>query len=448
MSNAHQSSQSSVLLSENILRALLYTTIFLIPVHEDFWVTFGLNFPLEPAEISGFILISLTLILRWKAWTIDKFTAIASAWLLINFASAAYNGLNRPLIGELIKIIYLICLFMAMRSCLKIVKPINVLNCFVLSVAASGIIGAIGIIMLLTGHPSTLVLVLPAYPYVGAMAKASAFTASPNMLASMCMLACVFNAFLLVSRPKNLSLAVLATTMTILLISVVLAISKTLICIIGILLIILSVLPYNIVQTFKIPLRISGAMCFVLFILVAHFVIGSAHGEKFAASRDAGYIEDGDTFAGIYCAPTVYVSIKRGLLSVISENNAFGIGPGQFFEQHAILQSKGIYSDKLEPFEPHSTPLGCLAELGVSSCAFFIIALAIIIRGLRDKVLSSESGLNKTFGIFLLILLAGIITESLVTDIMKFRHYWLLYALIAHFTNAEGSLFKNINSSS
>ena len=72
-----------------------------------------------------------------------------------------------------------------------------------------------------------------------------------------------------------------------------------------------------------------------------------------------------------------------------------------------------------------------MTELGIFAGLFLITALIIILKDLVKRIKASDNNNDRCLGLLLITLLVGICIESLVTDIMNFRQYWFLYAIVA-----------------
>jgi hypothetical protein len=94
------------------------------------------------------------------------------------------------------------------------------------------------------------------------------------------------------------------------------------------------------------------------------------------------------------------------------------------------LKELGVYNRETRPFDPHCTPLGTLTELGLIGGIVLVIFFALVARGLlvlnQNKAYAFHHINSGLIAVFLALSL-----ESWVTDIMNFRHYWLLLAVLA-----------------
>lgn len=125
-----------------------------------------------------------------------------------------------------------------------------------------------------------------------------------------------------------------------------------------------------------------------------------------------------------------YWMLKKAIWITFSEAPLVGVGPGRFRQHLAGLQDKGQYPGELPLYDPHSTFFGILAEGGIigwAALVFWGVVLFGMIRSLIRRSPPEKQGLYWSLLAFFLL----IFVESMFTDILNFRHMWILLGLLA-----------------
>ncbi len=148
------------------------------------------------------------------------------------------------------------------------------------------------------------------------------------------------------------------------------------------------------------------------------------------AYKNVAHLEDGALYTrlpgGFTFLPAQHWHLLTGSWHMFREHVLFGVGPGLYPKNLSGLRNSGAAGlpPGLPELKPHSTPLGALAEGGLTGLA----ALALLwIFFLRRPV---NGGLqNNPLALALYAGLAGWLAVGLNIDIMNFRWLWLYFAL-------------------
>jgi O-antigen ligase len=136
--------------------------------------------------------------------------------------------------------------------------------------------------------------------------------------------------------------------------------------------------------------------------------------------------------------------LKEISFEVISQSFPWGFGPGKFNDYAHELKKNDAYPTHVPYPDPHSTYLETLAENGLLGLIALLGIIYFIVKYSR-KILSNQSTNQYMFAclpsIFIVI---GI--EAVSTDVMHFRHYWIvLILLVATFQNLKSTSSKSLN---
>jgi O-antigen ligase len=303
--------------------------------------------------------------------------------------------------------------------------------------------GITGYVLGYLGIDTALSITRP-FPYsIENVIQAKGFTPSPNMLASIIMIGILFLTQQLLNDKKydlfNIFL------LAIMLIGFLFTISKTIVClIIGVVLI----------WYFHSKLKLSYTMQMITKIVVAGLLIAYILGTHFIIIKKDQNLEllKGDYIAGSALIetdnysmyPSQYWALKEISLEAISQSFPWGLGLGKFNDFAHELKKYDAYPTHVPYPDPHSTYLGTLAEIGLLGLIAFFGIIFFVIKFSR-KILNNQSANQYMFAclpsIFIVI---GI--EAVSTDVMNFRHYWIvLILLVSTFQNLKSTSSKSLN---
>jgi hypothetical protein len=274
--------------------------------------------------------------------------------------------------------------------------------------------------------------------------QAKGFTPTPNMLASIIMIGILFQIQKL-SVNRSSSKGIDYVILFMLLLGFFLTFSKTVVCLlIGIILILYFNYKSILAKTWRLIAKTAIVTLFIIYILGTHFIIV----EK---NQDSEPLK-GDYIAGpalieianykIYSSQ--YWSLKEISFEAINQSFPWGLGPGKFNDYAHELKKNDAYPTHVPYPDPHSTYLGTLAEIGLLGLITFFGIIFFVIKFSR-KILSNHAADQNMFtSLPTVFIVIGI--EAISTDVMNFRHYWiLLILLVSTFQNLKSTSSKSLN---
>jgi hypothetical protein len=190
-------------------------------------------------------------------------------------------------------------------------------------------------------------------------------------------------------------------------------------------------------------LRRSAAAAAVSALLLA-FLLGTHLLIVDPATTDAAMLERGQLAFGEpiarigdrHVVGTAYVVLKRGAVLAGMTHLPWGVGPGGFNRFVVAAKEGGLLPANLIGLDPHSTYLGAFAECGVAG--LLAVCLLVVSIGLELRHLgrvSTGATRVRVAGLTACFLFAAV--EAINTDIMNFRHYWVLLGLLAALADRE-----------
>jgi O-Antigen ligase len=292
-----------------------------------------------------------------------------------------------------------------------------------------------GLIAQLCGVPNMLVGLTDDYPYFGTIYRLQGFTHTPAMLVSLLSFTGIiaYYADLESKMPKNgfytegslnfqkwtihaLSLMIIVSVLTF---------SRSNSFLFWGLALVFVIKKWGFSRNFFIGTTVLLALFMtvgthIIFISKTSPALTAIYASPFTSNRILA--EQGNYMA----LETSYLAIKRATIDVWQMNPMFGIGTGNFVNGLKTLQETGIYPQKLPIYEAHSTYLGTLAENGIFAAAAVVLLFGL----LWSRINRFEHIKTDNFAAALLICMTTVIIEGIALDIMNFRHYWLLFALL------------------
>jgi O-antigen ligase len=257
-----------------------------------------------------------------------------------------------------------------------------------------------------------------------------AFTSTPNMLGSILMVALLLKFTQLFKRKavKKSEIAILGLCF----LAFFIAISKTMLCFLFGFMALFFLFSKK--RTILFKTFIFGSMVFLslVYLIGSHFVFTSALSPRVLDNMEQGHITRIYHKIGpLIAIETSYLTIKSSCLQMLKRSWPWGIGTRNFKLQVPQLKEEGLYNKETMAFDPHCTPLGTITELGLLGGLVLLLFFGQICKGLmvigREKKYPFHS-----LGLGLTAIFYALILESWVTDIMNFRHYWLLLAILAY----------------
>lgn len=302
-------------------------------------------------------------------------------------------------------------------------------SALVVGATLASALGAIGVVLseLRIDTPLALAADSP-YPYLGSAARARALTATPNMLASILMLGLLLLAA--GAAPRLGSASRLAAI--VLSLGLALTFSKTAVPLAAGLAVVWMLRCERSSALARIAVAISWLAAATVFGVFSHVVVlcGDADRERleqamFIAGERWGHVDLLGRRCDLY--PTNYSFNKKASLIAVERSWPWGIGPGRHPAFALGLQREGLYPKTQWLGTPHSSYTGAAAELGllgILGLASFLGALAL---GIRDALRREAT---RPLGVAGAATLAALLIEAFATDLMHFRHYTWLAALV------------------
>lgn len=414
---------------EDIIHGLIYLYILTIPFQTLGFRLKGLTIALP--ELVFFILAPLSIIsmvrTKQKLW-IDKLDLFVLGWLVANILAGWFAGFDFIVVAQIIKTAYLIVLYMVLKWTIIPGMIERMIEVIIISSLVATVTGIIGFGLGYLGIDTTLSITRP-FPYsIENVIQAKGFTPSPNMLASIIMIGILFQIQKLSmhqinSRGKDIFVVL------ILLLGFSLTFSKTMVSLlIGIILVLYFIFKSILSNTWRLIAITAAAILFIVNISGTHFILVKKHQDSEILKGD--YIA-GPTFIesdnySIY--PSQYWSLKEISLEAINQSFPWGLGSGKFNDFAHDWKKNDSYPTHVPYPDPHSTYLGTLAENGLLGLIVFLGIIYFIVKYSRI-ILSNQSANQYMFAclpsIFMVI---GI--KAVSTDVMNFRHYWILLILL------------------
>ena len=410
------------------LVALPFQTVTLSP----------LQIPIPEAVGAAFVAAAAVDALRAGrriAWT--AIDTAAAAWvgavILGGAAAWARAAADAATARELFAAIALFAVYLAVRVSATRERILAFPRLYLSSAALAAALGIAGWLLARAGITTPLAFPAEtAYLYVGAAARAQAFTTSPSMLASLLMVASV----LLVAEWTRLRRWERVALTPLVVAGLALTLSKTILC---------AAAGAGIAWCLGREQR--PAFAAALWVAVATVFTLSAHWALVRpdalAIMKRGYMVAGEPIANVTIAGrdmlvmrTNYAYSKYASVEAVRASFPIGIGPGRHGQFIAGLQAEGRYPANLWEADPHSTYTGTAAELGLAGLATLILLWGAVAwrwwtidrRRLPDGAWAGYAGV-----------LAAIAIEAICTDVMNFRQYWWLIAVIAVWSTSEWS---------
>jgi len=414
-----------------------------LPVHNV--VVPGLR-GVQPAEIAAVPLL-LYGIAAWlrgrrpRPSVVDLGVAVWVAGLLAAAAlSLFFRGTESTILREVIVTLYLATLYAAIR----VTSTGNTLRrfplLFGLAAASASLLGLIGFGLSLAGIGTPLASSTTSlFPYLGSAARALAFTTTANMLASILMLGTLLVLFAW-EGPRWLRW-VLAPVLAL---GLLVTLSKTILSFGAGLAAATYVLRWRHSRRSRYP--VIAAVAAVAFLASAHVTL--THFLVLPESSDRATLEEDMLIAGgpllsfslgaqrYEVLRTNYFFSKRTSLVAVTRTWPVGLGPGgqpAFVDE---LMSEGLHPDNLWHAAPHSTYLGVVAEAGLAGLLGLLGFLAAMVVATRQVL--SNAALPRGLAAAATGALVALLVEAVSTDVMNFRHYWWLAAVLAGWSATAG----------
>jgi O-antigen ligase len=419
---------------------LLGLYIVAIPFHRSVWRLPVFGERLQPSELALGILLLYFLYLvfsrRVTCW-FSPFDVPALLWLLANVAINAAVGFGPHLLLETAKVVAVVLVYFVFRLLLHDDFLGKFADIMLFAALIASLLAIAGSLLSAFGVRTAWIAQMQTYPYIGAVGRAMAFTSTPNMLGSFLMTALLLKAAQRSSGKALKRGEVIAIAFCLL--AFVAAVTKTILCFLLGLIVLALLTGKKKKPWFKAGAAVAALLLTLAYLVGSHFVFTPAVTPRVLDNMQQGHITRVVHNLGpLQAVETSYLTIKRSCLYEIKESFPWGIGTRNFKLAVPRLKELGVYNRETRPFDPHCTPLGTLTELGLPGGIVLVIFFAMLARGLwrleRNKTYPFHFLISGLIAIF-----AAVCLEAWVTDIMNFRHYWMLLAILAYMARSAAS---------
>ena len=423
--------------------ATLWAGYLLVLPFQRVWVLPWLGFKLQPPEVVflGLATASAAMWIRGRVrWRFAFADAAAAAWLVANLLALAWSSdpHGRDGLLETLGAAQLVCLYVAVRVTATPQLLDRFGEWFGYSAAAAAAIGIAGSVASYAGLPNRLATVaLTPVPYLGHAARAQAFTAGPQMLASILLMAVpLFVAARMKQgwRRRDRALVLL------LVLGLGATVSKTGMCLAAALSVMwASAEPTRQGQQSRRSRARVWVAVSIWLIVTFVFSLGShvmVLREAAVPSMSTAQLIGGSPLASFrwrdeawVVMPTTYLFNKQASLQAIGRSWPVGVGPAGQPAFTSGLQREGRFPRTIWLITPHSTYLGTVATLGAAGLAALLLILVVGIMTIKRLLADStrprwEAAAYAGVG-------AAFLIEAISTDLLNCRHYWFLLAVMA-----------------
>jgi len=406
------------------------------------WVLPWLGSKLQPPEVVflGLLAAAAMLWMRGRVrWRFVLADAAAAAWFSANLLAYVWSNEPRTANGliETLGAAYVVSLYAVVRMTATPKRLDHLAEWFAYAAALAAALGIAGSIASYAGVSTRLATVaMTTVPYLGEAPRAQAFTAGPQMLASILLVAIpLFVASRMTHGWRRCDYALIALLVA----GLAATVSKTGMCLAAA----MSVMWAFAGRTReghksrRTPPRVWPAVA-VWFIVAVAFALGShvmlLRKAALPGMTSAQLVAGGSLTAFQWhdetwlVMPTTYVFNKLASLEAIRRSWPNGAGPGGQPAFASKLQREGGFPGTIWLVTPHSIYLGTVAELGAAGLGALLLILVAggitIKRLLADSRFRWEAAAYAGIG-------AAFLIEGISTDLLNCRHYWFLFAVMA-----------------
>ncbi|MEN0050003.1 MAG: O-antigen ligase family protein [Bacteroidota bacterium] len=290
----------------------------------------------------------------------------------------------------------------------------------------AAILALIGMLLVQIQIFSPLVRVYDNYPYLGDSIRAQALTPSPTTLANILSIGIIF----LISKiwiqgDRKLFYWI---ALILMLLACFLTLSKGVLLLAAGILFIFSRTP-KLSSFLKKSFQIGMFLFAAAYLFGTHFLVVDKNHPQLAEIKAAPF-NTGEVIASTKTKlfiPTAYTALKEASLTIGNRNLLAGVGAGNHNLLVGQLKTEGLFPEQIPNFDPHSTYFGGFAELGLLGVASIALIVVFISR-MSFKLLKKYP--SDYFTIALVSCLLVMSLEAIATDILNFRHFWILLAAL------------------
>ena len=364
------------------------------------------------------------------SFQVTLFDKIIFLYPLVVFISSAANSSFHSWL-EFVGVVYLYVAYFFVKTILSKCSLSELYDFFYSAFMWGGFLLGVscwagwGMIFFSGESENAMAFIYEKYPYFGDVIRANGFTPSPHMVASILNISIVF--FFSKVLFKKIIPVRDYFFMGVILIAYVMTLAKIVVLLfLGIGLLFYKKNEKYFTKTKKWLLGLSYGFAIVFYLFAVHFlVIKKANLEGGQLKKEhfhSGYIF-AETNEYIF-VPSTYAALKKSAFFMGKNNPILGVGLGNHEFQLDELREKNIFPKHLENYPPHSTYFGGFAELGIIGLGVILFIFISIWKNLKRMMRGEFSILNFVF--FVIFFIAFV--EAISTDILNFRHYWILLA--------------------
>jgi len=415
--------------------------LVVLPFHRV-WRLPWLEWKLQPPEMV-FLALAVAAVVAWwqrpSAWHVTLADFAVAAWLGATVISLSLSAepSGRDGVIETLVTAYLAALYVVIRITATPRLLDDFSQWFGYAAATAAALGMAGTIAAWMSVPTQLAtLAGTPIPYLGHAPRAQAFTAGPQMLASILLLAVpLFVAGRATRGWRRRDVACLV----LLVVGLVATVSKTAMCLVAALAVMWACGPragdpsharrrrLRVVTATLLSLGIAAVM------VVGSQVVVTPLGS--VATMSAAQLVGGQPLATFQwrdeswaVMPTTYAFNWRASLQAVSRAWPAGVGPAGQPAFTETLQREGTFPWSIWLTTPHSTYLGTAAERGAAGLAALMLMLVAAGLAIR-RLLAGPIRLRWEAAAYAGAA-TGFLIEAITTDLLNCRHYWLLLAIV------------------
>ncbi|MEX2273559.1 MAG: hypothetical protein WD690_18990 [Vicinamibacterales bacterium] len=353
---------------------------------------------------------------------------------------------------ETLGAVYLGCVYVAVRMTATPDLLDRFGAWFGYSAAIAAALGIGGAIVSWMDSPTRLAtVVLTPIPYLGHAPRAQAFTAGPQMLASILLMAVplfVGSRMGRSWRPRDV------VCVGLLVLGLIATVSKTALCLAAALTVMWAVgqRTGNSVPSGRSRIRpwtaalVSLGAALIMTIgshvmVMPRAAVANMIAVQLVAGRPAASFQwNQDPWVVM---PTTYTHNNRASLRAIVHSWPIGVGPAGQPAFATALQREGRYPWSITLTTPHSTYLGTVAQLGAAGLVALVLLLTAAGLTIR-RLLAGPPRFRWEAAAYAGVSI-GFLIEAISTDLLNCRHYWILLAVMtarmqAISTESEGRM--------
>jgi len=346
-------------------------------------------------------------------------------YLLINVISSL-NSLISASIFESFGRIYLALLFLLLIVFFTMIIQVR-MNSIVSQVFfhmgwGLSLLSLSGYVLLYFNIENPFVYKFEEYPYLGTVYRLRGPTFTPSMLITILSCCLIFSVNGYKTLPFRKSIRNLLIGLII--IACLLTFSKTLILICwG-----LGIWLWN--RHFRLSwfVILSSIIPVIAFLFITtHYVFARPGSEQYRKYIATNFVSRKVAFkiGNTDALETCYLLNKKIALELTGQNYFLGIGAGNFNNEIDKRKQEGNYPVNFLSYDPHSTYFGSLAENGIPGFIAMSGVLILILLGyIKLQSIKSDPFFQSIFALLVIFYV-----EAISTDIMNFRHFWVLLAI-------------------